>query len=209
MPSLFPNDSDVELLPRDGSARYFGTLFTAQESARLFAELKENIRWEHETVRMFGKEIVMSRMVAWYGERPFDYAYSGYTRKALVWTATLMEIKARIESCSGADFNACLLNFYHHGGEGMGWHSDDEKELDPYSPIASVSLGAERRFSFRHKAEGSLRHVLLENGSLLLMDAASQRHWLHALPKSKRVQDARINLTFRKLHVAPLNNSAG
>lgn len=152
----------------------------------------------HDTIRMYGREIITRRKVAWYGDRPFDYRYSGFSRLALPWTAKLLEVKARIENFCGAGFNSCLLNLYHNGSEGMGWHSDDESSLDPGAAIASLSFGQERRFQFRLKSNHSeKREIYLESGSLLLMDAESQRHWQHCLPVSAKHTKPRINLTFR------------
>jgi alkylated DNA repair dioxygenase AlkB len=108
-------------------------------------------------------------------------------------------MKAQVEKVCGIKFNACLLNLYHHGEEGMGWHSDDEPELGKMPEIASVSLGAERRFDFKHKSRDLKVSVMLENGSLLWMRGLSQAHWKHALPKTKKVKSRRINMTFRRI----------
>jgi alkylated DNA repair dioxygenase AlkB len=96
-----------------------------------------------------------------------------------------------------APYNACLLNLYHDGSESMGWHTDNEKEIIPHSSIASLSLGAERKFSFKHKTTQETQSILLESGSLLEMAGEIQDHWLHALPKTKKILLPRINLTFR------------
>lgn len=195
----FRNESVLELLPYDGLSTYYGNIFTPAEAVHYFAVLEKAVPWRCDIIRMFGKEIVTARKVAWYGDRPFEYDYSGHAHQALPWTAELIEIKNRTEETCKAAFNACLLNLYHHGNEGMGWHSDDEEELEPTAPIASVSFGAPRKFSFKHKSDKTNISVLLENGSLLTMDASSQRHWLHALPKSRKVSAPRINLTFRRM----------
>jgi alkylated DNA repair dioxygenase AlkB len=148
---------------------------------------------------MYGKHIQMQRKYAWYGDRPFSYAYSGLARVAQTWTRELITIKKLVEQHSQEQFNSCLLNLYHTGDEGMGWHSDNEKELVKGAAIASVSLGAERRFDFKHRTLGTKVSISLAHGSLLLMDAESQQHWLHQLPKTKKVTDPRINLTFRSM----------
>ena len=112
----------------------------------------------------------------------------------------MLRLKATVEAIAGASFNSCLINLYHHGEEGMSWHSDDEPSLVRGATIASVSLGAERKFAFKHKREpGLTASIVLEHGSLLLMKGATQEHWLHALPKTKRVSAPRINLTFRSM----------
>ena len=108
-------------------------------------------------------------------------------------------MKHQLERRTGHAYNSCLLNLYHSGDEGMGWHSDDEKELDSTAPIASVSLGARRKFAFRHKQDKTTVSVFLEHGSLLVMYPPIQEHWHHSLLKTKTVTDPRINLTFRKI----------
>jgi alkylated DNA repair dioxygenase AlkB len=122
---------------------------------------------------------------------------------ALYWTPLLMELKLQVEQKCGLTFNACLLNFYHTGEEGMGWHSDNEKSLEEPIHIASLSFGAERRFDMKHQKTGDKKSVMLENGSLLLMKHPMQHYWKHALPKTKKVKEPRINLTFRLMK---LNN---
>jgi alkylated DNA repair dioxygenase AlkB len=120
-------------------------------------------------------------------------------KKALPWTRELTILKQVVENLSNTKFNSCLLNLYHDGNEGMGWHSDDEKSIEEHSTIASVSFGAERKLSFKHKQTKETISVLLENGSLLLMKDATQKNWLHGLPKSTKITLPRINLTFRTM----------
>ena len=105
-----------------------------------------------------------------------------------------------ISAITKNEYNACLLNLYHNGDEGMGWHSDNEKEIITNSSIASLSIGAQRKFAFKHKLTKETHSLILENGSLLEMKGTIQQHWLHCLPKSKKVQTPRINLTFRQMH---------
>ena len=187
------------LLARDGEAIYFGPLCTANEADELFAALMEEIDWQHDRVKLYGREIVTKREVAWHGDAAFQYTYSHNTKTALPWTPTLQNIKQMVEAESGDTFNCCLLNLYHSGEEGMAWHADDEKELLPDGAIASVSLGAPRRFVFRHKVDKEKAEILLAHGSLLLMRGTTQSHWEHSLPVMKRANGARINLTFRTI----------
>ena len=193
------NPQSRNLLPRDGEAIYFGSLCTAKEADEFFAALMEEIDWQHDRVKLYGREIVTKREVAWHGDAAFQYTYSHNTKTALPWTPTLQNIKQMVEAESGDSFNCCLLNLYHSGEEGMAWHADDEKELLPDGAIASVSLGAPRRFVFRHKADKEKAEILLAHGSLLLMRGTTQSHWEHSLPVMKRANGARINLTFRTI----------
>jgi alkylated DNA repair dioxygenase AlkB len=187
------------VLPRDGEAIYHGTIFDPPEADSFLQTLLETIPWKSDEVVLFGKHIVTARKVAWYGDRHFDYSYSGSTRTARLWTPELRKIKATVEQHAGIRYNSCLLNLYAEGTQGMGWHSDDEKELDPDSNIASVSFGAERRFDFRHKESHQKVSVILAHGSLLIMRGATQTHWQHQIPKTTKVTSPRVNLTFRRI----------
>ena len=150
---------------------------------------------------VFGQHRTTARQVAWYGERAFSYTYSGVRRTALLWQPLLLDIKQLVETqlaaTSPVRFNSCLLNLYADGGQGMAWHSDDEKELALGSAIASVSFGATRKFAFKHKRTQEKREMLLQHGQLIVMRGNTQRHWLHAVMKSTKVHEPRVSLTFR------------
>lgn len=198
---LFEEHADPakNLLHRDGEAYYFGRVLPAEEASRYLVLLLETIAWRHDELALFGKKITTKRKVAWYGDQPFGYTYSGATKTALPWTPGLQELKTIVERCTGDTYNACLLNLYHDGTEGMAWHSDDEPDLKPLGAIASLSLGAERKFVFKHKETKEKTAVVLEHGSVLLMKGHTQTGWWHSLPPARRVQHARINLTFRTI----------
>ncbi|MEM9674704.1 MAG: alpha-ketoglutarate-dependent dioxygenase AlkB [Cyclobacteriaceae bacterium] len=199
--NLFDNDIDeiANLLPYDGTVHYYGKLLSNTEANRYLKRLLETIAWKHDEAVMFGKHIVTKRKVAWYGDEAYSYTYSKKTKQALPWTDELKTLKGLVEQKTETKFNSCLLNLYHNGDEGMSWHSDDEKDLEANSAIASLSLGAERKFSFRHKLSKETVALMLEHGSLLVMKDTTQTHWHHQLPKTKKVTKPRINLTFRKM----------
>ncbi|MES2659671.1 MAG: alpha-ketoglutarate-dependent dioxygenase AlkB [Verrucomicrobiota bacterium] len=199
--NLFPNDPAANLLPRDGTVNYFGPILSAADTRRFYETLLRDIPWKHDEAVIFGKHIVTARKVAWYGDSDFSYTYSGTTKQALLWTPELAALKAIVGKLTKTAFNSCLLNLYHDGNEGMAWHSDDEKSLGKDSTIASVSFGAEREFRLKHKRTEDKVSVLLESGSLLVMKDATQTHWLHSIPKSKKITTPRINLTFRTMVV--------
>ena len=188
------------ILPQDGIALYYEKIVNDDEVKQLYDALLNNIHWENERVIMFGKEIITKRKVAFFSDPSISYRYASQTKIGLPWTSTLLTIKNRVESITKESYNACLLNLYHNGEESMGWHSDNEKEIITNSSIASLSLGANRKFSFKHKLSKETVSIELENGSLLEMKGSVQTHWWHALLKSKKVTDARINLTFRQMH---------
>ncbi|MBD3583594.1 alpha-ketoglutarate-dependent dioxygenase AlkB family protein [Flavobacterium selenitireducens] len=187
----------TNLLPKDGVVHYFASAIPDPDA--YFAALLRTIDWKNDEVSMFGKRIITKRKTAWYGDKPFDYTYSKIMRTALPWTTELLQLKAIVEKISSETYNSCLLNLYHDGSEGMGWHSDDEKEIVRHSAIASVSLGATRKFALKHKASKESVSLELQNGSLLVMKGETQESWLHAVPKSSKITEARINLTFRKM----------
>jgi alkylated DNA repair dioxygenase AlkB len=186
----------VKILPFDGRVRLFEDIGFGFE---VFEKLNDEVDWQRDEVVMLGKHLTLRRLTAWYGDQPYAYTYSKISRSALPWSPQLSKIKTKAEELSSTSFNSCLLNFYHDGEDYMGWHSDDEPELDPHSPIASVSFGAERKFSFKHKQTKEVVDLMLPDRSLLLMEPPTQRFWYHTLRKSKKVKSARINLTFRNI----------
>lgn len=192
-------DPSKNWLPKDGVVNYFGPIIPLEQADDFFKILADSIPWEADVVHMFGKRIVTKRKVAWYGDQPYDYTYSNSTKKALPWTPALRELKEMAENLTNETYNSCLLNLYHTGEEGMGWHTDNEKELKINGAIASYSFGAERKFVFKHKTTKEKVELLLDHGSLLVMKGATQNHWLHRLPPTKKVGSARINLTFRTI----------
>ncbi|RXJ49596.1 alpha-ketoglutarate-dependent dioxygenase AlkB family protein [Gelidibacter gilvus] len=196
---LFDPSPIANMLPIDGEVRYYGSILDPKSADHYFDHLLTNSRWENDQVLIFGKLIVTKRKVAWYGDEPFQYTYSKTTKLALPWTKELLELKEIVENKSGETFNSCLLNLYHTGEEGMSWHSDDEKDLKKNAAIGSLSLGAARKFSFRHKVTNHTISLVLENGSLLIMKDQTQAHWKHRLPPTKKVSTPRINLTFRTI----------
>ena len=196
---LFNPDPISNILPSDGEVNYYGRVLNYENAQYYYGQLLENIQWENDKAIIFGKLIITKRKVAWYGDKPFNYTYSKTTKSALPWTKDLLELKQIIENKTGETFNSCLLNLYHNGEEGMAWHSDGEKDLKKNGAIGSLSLGAERKFSFKHKTTKQTTSVVLERGSLLVMKGTTQKNWLHRLPPTKKVKSPRINLTFRTI----------
>lgn len=192
-------DKTKNYLPQDGIVNYYGCLFTTAESNFYYDKLLHEIEWRNDEAIIFGKKIITKRKVAWYGEKSFEYTYSNIKKYALPWSKELIELKNKIEIETGETFNSCLLNLYHSGEEGMAWHSDGEKDLKKDGAIGSISFGAERKFSFKHKTTQEKIDINLEHGSLLIMKDTTQTHWLHRLPPTKKITTPRINLTFRTI----------
>ena len=197
--TIFNEYRITNILNKDGTVNYYGKILSSEEANQYFDLLMQNILWEKDEVIIFGKHITTKRKVAWYGDSEYLYTYSNTIKQALVWTKELSELKQIVEELAGIKFNSCLLNLYHNGNEGMGWHSDDEKPLGKNNTIASLSFGAERKFSFKHKQTKQTVSLVLEHGSLLIMKDATQTNWLHSLSKSKNIIQSRINLTFRTI----------
>lgn len=191
--------NNQNILPFDGEVIYYGKVFTTEQADVYLKILTDTIAWKQDEVMMFGKHIITKRKAAWYAQQPINYTYSKVTKVALPFTPELTKLNATAADISCETYNACLLNLYHNGGEAMGWHSDDEKEIVKHSTIASFSFGAERKFSFRHRQTKETVSIMLEHGSLLIMKGVTQTYWLHKLHATKTVQLPRINLTFRKM----------
>ncbi len=187
------------LLPTDGEVYYYGKIFTLKEANVFYNKLIENIEWKNDEAFIMGKLIITKRKVAWYGEKAFEYTYSKTTKSAFPFTKDLVALKKIVEQHTNETYNSCLLNLYHNGTEGMGWHSDGEKDLKKNGAIASLSFGAERKFAFKHKINKQKIDIQLEDGSLLVMKGETQTNWQHRLPPTTLIQKPRINLTFRTI----------
>jgi alkylated DNA repair dioxygenase AlkB len=198
---LFSSEKIKNLLPFDGTTNYHGIILDQEQCAFFYQKLIDTIQFKNDEAIIFGKKIITKRKVAWYGSAAFSYTYSKITKTAILFTKELLALKAIVEKESGETYNSCLLNLYHSGEEGMGYHSDGEKMLKKNGAIASLSLGVARKFSFKHKENKQRVDLILENGSLLVMKEATQTNWLHRLPPTKKVNTPRINLTFRTVEL--------
>jgi alkylated DNA repair dioxygenase AlkB len=187
------------MLPKEGVVKYYGILIPPDAADDYFHRLLSCIEWRNDEAIICGKRIVTKRKVAWHADRPYKYTYSKTTKYAQPWTKLLLELKSLVEAQSGEKFNSCLLNLYHNGSESMAWHSDAEKDLLKNGAIGSLSFGAERKFSFKHKKTKETESIVLEHGSLLVMSGPTQTFWQHRLPPTKKINKPRINLTFRSI----------
>lgn len=196
MDSLFPKE--IRLPIQDGDILYYPQFFEAEQANSYFDILKRTVPWQQDTIRVYGKTYNQPRLTALYANNGKPYSYSNITMQPHCFSEVLMEIQRKIKATTGIDFTTCLLNRYRDGNDSNGWHADDEKELGKNPVIASVTLGQERYFHFKHKKNKNLKDkILLEHGSLLLMQGETQHNWLHQIPKTSRPIGERINLTFR------------
>ncbi len=203
-PTADPTPTNAPLDLPDADVVYDPAFLAPGEADALLAALLDEVTWEQHHVRIAGKCIPSPRLSAWHGDPGVAYRYSGTTYRADGWTPTLAALRDRLLERTGHRFDSVLVNRYRDGADSMGWHADDELELGPEPVIASISLGAARRFALKHKRRKDVDPVRLElaHGSLLLMSGATQAHWRHAVPKTARPVGERVNLTFRRI-VAP------
>ncbi|MFD2257629.1 alpha-ketoglutarate-dependent dioxygenase AlkB family protein [Luteolibacter algae] len=194
---LFFPDPTENLLPYDGEAYYHGVVFSPVEIERCMEYFLNRVPWRNDEVVMFGKHLVTARKTAWFSDDFTFYTYSGTTKTAHPLSPELLFLKEKAEVLTGGKYNSCLLNLYHTGAEGMGWHSDNESSIIAGSSIASLSFGARRKFSFKHKRSKETVSLFLEDGGLLDMRGTTQENWVHQLPKTTRIDQPRVNLTFR------------
>lgn len=198
----FSEDLSIELRPDlpDANLVYYPQFLNRSEADFYFTTFLKELNWEQHNIKIFGKTIPQPRLTSLYAENNTPYTYSNLTIHPYLLTPELKELQQKLMQLTGYTFSHCLANLYRNGNDSMGWHSDDEKELGKYPVIASLSLGVVRKFQLKHKYQKELKYDLnLEHGSLLIMQGATQQFWKHQLPKTKKVNSARINLTFRRI----------
>ena len=178
--------------------------YDADESEHIYQRLLQEQNWPDNHYRFSGRQFVLPRLQTWHADQGIRYSYSNNLLETRSWTPLLSDIRAKVEALLNYSFNSVLVNCYRNGEDHVGWHADNEPELGEQPFIASLTLGAERLFTFRHKKTSETGSILLRSGTLLIMQPDFQRHWLHSLPVDKNTTHERINLTFRK--VVALNN---
>jgi alkylated DNA repair dioxygenase AlkB len=183
----------------NGEYLYIPNFYDKNKADRYLKTFIENIKWKQESMNMYGKQILFPRLTSWYGDINNPYSFSGITLQPHPWNKELLEIKENIEPKSGVKFNSVLLNRYRNGNDSISWHTDAEKELGKNPIIASVNFGAERKFQLKHMKTNEKIEIVLKHGSLLVMMGELQHYWKHQVPKTKTVNNERVNLTFRMI----------
>ena len=159
-----------------------------------------NIFWKQDHISLYGKTMLLPRLTAWYGDSGKSYKYAGIKSEPNEWNKGLLYLKQEIERFADVKFNSVLLNWYRDGEDSLSWHADDEKELGINPVICSVNFGETRDFLLRRNIDKSQKITIpLEHGTLLIMRGELQHHWQHSVPKRKRVNGSRFNLTFRRI----------
>ena len=188
----------MDLHLRDAEVSWHRHWLPRDAADRIQRTLRDDVPWEVHRIRMFGRQVDSPRLSCWMGDPAARYRYSGTEFVPQPWHPALLPLRDQLTAFCGHAFNSVLLNRYRDGDDGMGWHSDNEPELGPAPVIASVSLGAPRRFLLRRRDDHAKKaEVLLDHGDLLVMGGQTQRHYQHSLPKSARLLAERLNLTFR------------
>lgn len=200
-----------EALPLADATLGFDPRWLSPEQAdELFEDLQASIAWEVHRIRLFGRLVDSPRLSSWIGDPGAGYVYSGVRFEPRPWPGALEAIRDRLLSTTGHRFNSVLANLYRDGRDAMGWHSDDERELGVRPVIASLSLGATRRFVLKHRRQPDRKLAIeLPHGSLLLMSGETQANYRHSLPRTARPVGPRLNLTFRYIQVAAAGSAAG
>ena len=202
MTDLFAPAPTDNLLPYDGKVNDLGVII--DDATALYNTLLNELPWQPDIVTLFGKTHITTRKIVWMGDTDADYQYSGHVRQTVPWSDIVFHVKQKIEQALAevgvtANFNTCLLNYYPSGADGMGYHADNEKELGHRPVIASLSLGATRKFVFKHKKTQDKVELYLESGQLVVMHGDTQTFWKHTITKTKTVDAGRISLTFRHM----------
>ncbi|MDH7446883.1 alpha-ketoglutarate-dependent dioxygenase AlkB family protein [Aquimarina sp. 2201CG14-23] len=193
-------NTPIQLQIPDGDVIFYPYFFEKTQADQLFEILLKSVQWQQDEIKIFGKTHPQPRLTALYANNKNTYSYSNITMTPHQFTEELLMIKNNIERIISEKFTTCLLNLYRDGQDSNGWHADDEKELGSEPVIASVSLGEERWFHFKHKTKTLKQKLLLPHGSLLIMKGKTQENWLHQIPKTRKIIKPRINLTFRSIH---------
>ncbi|GAF55807.1 LOW QUALITY PROTEIN: alkylated DNA repair protein [Psychrobacter sp. JCM 18901] len=202
MTDLFAPAPTDNLLPYEGKVNDLGVII--DDATALYNTLLNELPWQPDIVTLFGKTHITTRQIVWMGDKDVNYQYSGHVRQTVPWSDIVFHVKQNIEQALAevgviASFNTCLLNYYPSGADGMGYHADDEKELGQQPVIASLSLGATRKFVFKHKKTQDKVELYLESGQLVVMHGDTQTFWKHTITKTKMVDAGRISLTFRHM----------
>lgn len=183
----------------DAVVSYYDDFISHDESIRHLDQLLTEVDWKQNKIKMFGKIYDEPRLTAWYGDDGISYKYSGILMHPTPWSGLLSDLRDAVSDRAVVKFNSALLNYYRDGKDSMGYHQDNEPELGQNPVIASLTFGAERTFQMKHITDKTLKRkdIPLKSGSLLIMAGATQHHWKHQIPKTKKPIGPRLNITFR------------
>lgn len=201
--SLFPEtespEKSVQVISlEDGELTFIERWLSGDASRELFSQLHKSVAWEQSVITIYGRQVAIPRLNAWYGDPDCHYGYSGHQLRLNPWCQPLLHLREALNLEFDLSMNSVLANLYRDGRDGMGWHSDDEPELGKRPVIASISLGGLRHFTLKHRFKDIAPVKLsLTSGSLLIMAGDTQHFWKHSVPKSSILQEPRINLTYR------------
>lgn len=195
------NFGSVETLDLPGAEiELHQQIWSRYQGDTLCSLLIKELNWRQDKISMFGQTHDVPRLNAWYGDADCSYSWSGITMTPNPWNSTLRDIREKVNGVASEQFNSVLANFYRDGNDKVDWHADDEEVLGQAPVIASVSLGATRKFRIRRKDRSEkATDIFLRSGDVLVMRGLTQLLWEHEVPRSKKVREPRVNLTFRKV----------
>lgn len=192
-------------LPLIDGCHYFRSFLASEQATDMLHTLWAELSWQQKPIRLFGRLVMQPRLISWHCDPGLRYSYSGLELKPAAWHPQLAALRIRLQAELGREFNSVLVNAYRDGQDSMGWHADDEPELGPNPALASISLGAERRFRWRDTTTRKTNGMKLQHGSLLMLSGQFQNRYQHSVPKTKLEVGLRINLTFRNILVRQSN----
>lgn len=184
----------------DATLSYQPDFFESQKADQLLQSLLSDISWREDHIRLYGRDVKIPRLQAWYGDLGTEYQYSGLTMNPKSWNSVLTYLREVLQEHLAVSFNSVLANHYRNGQDSIGMHADDEPELGPEPVIAALSFGEERNLQFKHKVTGKKFALPLKHGSLLVMSGQTQQFWMHGIAKSQRTMGDRVSLTFRQVN---------
>ncbi len=187
----------MSVVPSEIPWTHLPSWMTEEEAQEWNQKINNLVIWEQPLVKVYGKQYLVPRKTSFLSESNIKYTYSGLTHIGNGWPEWFLPLLKQVSIESDAKFNGCLINLYRDGKDRMGWHSDDEPEIDASKPITSLSFGTQRDFCLKHRFENFRESLPLANGDLLIMHPNCQKHWLHSIPIRKKVNQPRINITFR------------
>jgi alkylated DNA repair dioxygenase AlkB len=161
-------------------------------SDSLFDELLAGCDWRSREVPMFGRRVVEPRLVTGYEPGvPLPPAVAGIVRA--------------LSTRYSVEFDSVWINLYRNGRDSVAWHGDRVRHLMSEPLVATVSLGAVRRFGLRPRGAGARRSFALGPGDLVVMGGRSQHDWEHSVPKVAAA-GPRMSITVR--HSRPARSVA-
>lgn len=186
----------------DGAIIDFAEQFLTPTIAQSLFDHLMTLNYEQSQISVYGSKVNLPRLQSWMADGPETKPSLYQSQKYTPWSSEVLQVKLALEELYDTHFDYVLINYYRNGNDSISYHSDGEAIGEGRNIICGVSVGAPRKFVLRHK-EWKSRNIqklewMLTSGSLITMIGnATQTHWHHSVPKSKKITRPRFNLTFR------------